>query len=46
MNGFPGDIQFIDCLQNKKIASFKVVRRHLTTSVGDINTDPLEVTKV
>jgi len=46
MNGLPGDLQFVDVLQNKKISSFKVVRRHLTTKVGDINPDPLEVTHV
>ena len=46
MNGLPGDLQFVDVLQNKKISSFKVVRRHLTTKVGDIDPDPLEVTHV
>ena len=46
MNGLPGDIQYIDVIPNKKVSSFKVVRRHLTAKVGDINPDPLEVTNV
>ena len=46
MSGLPGEIQFVDPLENKKLASFKVVRRHLTTKVGDIDPDPLAVSNV
>jgi len=46
MNGLPGEIQFVDPLENKKVASFKVIRRHLTTKVGEIDPDPLTVTNV
>lgn len=42
----PGDIQFVDVLENKKIASFKAIRRQLSIDVGEINPDPLEVTNV
>lgn len=46
MNGLPGEIQFVDLLNNKKIANFKAIRRHHTLDVGEINPDPLEVTNV
>lgn len=46
INGLPGEIQFINVKEQKKLGTFKIASRHNSVKVDDIEPNPVEINHV